>query len=125
MEMRKSDVLDRWTILLMKGRLCDESKRELEQYEAEIRGWLSSGLFDAPDGGVIIESLVRLGMANARIWEQEAAIRGGDNLTLEEVGKRALLIREYNKDRVQARQAIDACFGQIQDVKVNHASERT
>lgn len=118
MEMRKSDVLDRWTILLMKAQHSEESRKELEQYSRE-----AGNIMGAHDFGEIIEPLVRLAIANARTWENEAAIRGGEEMPDAEVGRRAKIIRAHNKDRVKARQEIDKHFGEIPDVKVDHASQ--
>ena len=61
--------------------------------------------------------------SNAKIWMLEGDIRKGKKMPLEEVGRRAILIRDHNKDRVAAKEQIDLMFGHTPDVKVDHASE--
>jgi len=56
----------------------------------------------------------------------ESDIRGGKEnlLGLEEVGRRAIMIRDLNKKRVALRNKIIEETGiGFKDVKVNHASE--
>jgi hypothetical protein len=43
-------------------------------------------------------------------------------MPLEEVGKRALEIRDHNKLRIAAKREIDIFYGHAPDVKVEHAS---
>lgn len=121
MEMKKSDLLDRWTILLMKARLDASAKLELENCDQEAHNAVEK---------VGLHSLMQLMEANAKIWALEASIRqeykddsqSSSKLSLEEVGRRALQIREYNKLRIEAKTLIDASFGETPDKKVDHAS---
>jgi len=136
MEMKASDVLDRWTILEMKSRYNDSAKTELEIYNLEVADLLVS-LQDSKKQFEVICLIVNLMEANSKIWENESAIRNEfpndpsntsipDNPTNEqliETGRRTLLIRSYNKLRVQAKTKIDQFFNQIPDVKVNHQSQ--
>jgi len=39
-----------------------------------------------------------------------------------EVGRRALLIRDFNKNRIAIKNDINSKFGGFQEIKVNHAS---
>lgn len=136
MQMKKSEVFDRWTILLMKARYSDTPKYELAQYNEEVKTIFSSviGICGPLRGdwfGGLMLPVMRLGEANAKTWEQEAAIRAenksdpsaqGKPLDLEEIGRRALLIRGHNKVRVESKWAIDEFFGELPDIKVDHAS---
>lgn len=121
MEMKKSDILDRWTILIMKARLDVNAKLELDDCDLEVRSIVEKvGLY----------ALMQLMEANAKIWALEASIRqeykddsqSSSKLSLEEIGRRALQIREYNKLRIEAKTLIDVSFGQIPDKKIDHAS---
>jgi hypothetical protein len=70
----------------------------------------------------------RLFIVNHRIWELEADIRGGreDELVLEEVGRRAISIRNLNKERITIKNEINRRFDSDnywEEEKVNHRSE--
>ena len=62
---------------------------------------------------------------NSRIWDLESDIRKGKegNMTLEEVGKRALSIRNWNAYRVEEKNKVNAFFNEFIEVKIDHSSE--
>lgn len=62
---------------------------------------------------------------NAKIWDLEADIRQGKEglLGLEEVGRRAIAIRELNGNRIRIKNQIARLVGEFEEVKVEHASE--
>lgn len=130
MKMKHGDLFDRWTILQMKARLDDDAKTELEEYEIEIRAIMKTNTWHA-HGHKLLAEIAALAEANGKIWITEAALRkqydsdtdAKENLTLEQIGARALRIREYNKIRVEAKQHIDQIFGDVPDKKVDHASQ--
>ena len=67
----------------------------------------------------------RLSIINLKIWHLESAIREGqeEGLGLEEVGRRALQIRDLNKERIALKNALNEPTGEIfKDAKVNHVS---
>jgi hypothetical protein len=130
MEMKKSDFLDRLTILNMKARLDDSASLELTDYIDELDEVLTSEPWTV-NGVELICAIMQLAEANAKIWLTEAAIRkefpddpsASGELDLEEVGRRAIQIRAYNRLRIEARKVIDAAFGETPDNKVDHASQ--
>ena len=68
----------------------------------------------------------RISIVNIKISILEADIRKGkeDELGLEEVGRRALQIRDLNKERVAIKNAINEKFNDgFKEVKVNHRSQ--
>ena len=70
--------------------------------------------------------LKKLYEVNGKIWDLEADIRKGKEgeLGLEEVGRRAIEIRNLNKTRISIKNEITEVTGSgFKDVKVNHASE--
>lgn len=134
MRAKTSDILDRWTILRMKARY-DKSgcaEQELKDYQLEIETLMRDHgtLFRSFD---FVSALLDLQESNAKVWENEAAIRKEfsgdpanskiDDEDLAEIGRRTLIIRGYNKIRVQAKTELDRMFGDTPDVKVDHASE--
>ena len=72
------------------------------------------------------ELVDRLVIVNNRIWHLEADIRKGKEglLGLEEVGRRAIEIREHNAERVALKNELTKRLdpGGLFDVKVDHAS---
>jgi len=146
MQMKVSEVLDRWTILKMKARYDETARRELAEYDKEIITLLASNSTVPRPGEMskmasltFISAMADLMEANAKVWENESAIRneymqdpannckirtGNEHaMSIEEIGKRALAIRQHNKQRIQAKARIDQLFGQLSDRKVDHASE--
>jgi hypothetical protein len=137
---KRGDLLDKWTILVQKAKFDEVARRELGLVEEEIAGMIRNELLfllGAKEGrppGMLsvafLRSLVLLAIANGKSWENEAAIRKeypGDlaamqELSLAEIGRRAIIIREHNKDRVEAKNAISTMFGQLPDNKVDHTS---
>jgi len=62
---------------------------------------------------------------NGKIWDLESDIRKGKEgeLGLEEVGRRAIAIRELNNKRIEVKNQIAENFKEYLEVKFNHASE--
>lgn len=149
MEMKISDLLDRWTILKMKARFDESANKELLLFDNEYRELAKKDIASAMPGETpktasltFISTLLELMESNAKIWELEAAIRQEYNsdpasrsmvvgssavertpAQYEAIGRRSIIIRDLNKIRVDAKKKIDQLFGQIPDIKVNHASQ--
>ena len=68
---------------------------------------------------------VQLQEINGRIWDLESDIRKGKEgeLGLEEVGRRAIAIRNINGERIALKQKIAELHGEYAEKKYNHASE--
>ncbi len=128
MEMPLSEILDRHSILRLKlERLSPQQKdaeplinKEFAAYEAAIQQFR--------DRGVLIKSewLDSLYYINGSVWHLEADIRQGKEaqLGLEEVGRRAILIRDWNKKRIAVKNLIAQETGLgFKEIKINHASE--
>jgi len=122
MEMPLPELLDRLIIVRLKAeRIGDKEKeKELEFYMKELEDYKKKG-FVIKD-----EWLKSLYEVNGKIWDLEADIRKGKEgeLGLEEVGRRAIEIRNINKIRISIKNEITEATGSgFKDVKVNHASE--
>ena len=122
MEMPLAEVLDRLSILKLKVERINEPhlKKEQDSFNKAIQQFKNEGI-------KINDSwLNELYIINAKIWDLESDIRKGKEgeLGLEEVGKRAILIRNLNRERVAIKNRIIEETGiGFKDVKVNHASE--
>lgn len=127
--MRTSDFLDRLTILVMKARVDRDAARELCLYLSEMED-LVQGETWSNNAAKMTLCMAQLAEANAKTWVAEAAMRkefesdpeSDGDLCLKETGKRAIMIRGYNKLRVAARKKIDDVYGDLSDRKVDHLS---
>jgi uncharacterized protein YxjI len=119
MEYPISEILDRYSIaLLKKERLQIDNDQELIDLSAEIDNYRKINT-------VVDEYIINLKEINGKIWDLEFDIRKGKEgeLGLEEVGRRALLIRENNKIRVGYKNDIVEIFNVgYKDIKMNHVS---
>lgn len=115
--MKMGDICDRWSILRMKVRFSEDFRFEFERYNKVVTSFL--------DLKECLPHLADLIEANAKIWLLEAAIRkefkddisSQDELSCGQIGRRVLEIRPYNKRRLQAKDAIDAFYGGVPDLK--------
>lgn len=127
MEIPLADVIDRYTILKLKSeRLTAEQRkfepilnRELLAYEQALMDYRQRGI------SVKQEWVDELYNINGNCWDLEAAIRQGkeEELGLEEVGRRAILIRDVNRQRIAVKNLIAKETGLgFLEIKINHAS---
>jgi len=75
----------------------------------------------------VADLIDRLCIANIKISILESDIRKGkeDELGLEEVGRRALQIRDINKERVALKNTLKEIFMDgFKDIKVKHRSSK-
>jgi hypothetical protein len=123
MKISLADLVDRYTILKLKvGHGLVDAKAELIEVLAALME--TAGELSITTEG--IESFInRLHIVNGEIWALEADIRDGKEqfLGLQEVGRRALAIRDKNRDRVAIKNEIVAISGEgFPDLKTQHAS---
>lgn len=114
------EILDRYSIaILKKERANAENQQEIEDLTKEIESYKSTH-------NEFVEELIgKLIEINGKIWDLESDIRKGKEgeLGLEEVGRRAIKIREFNKIRVGYKNDTVEVFGEgYKDIKMNHAS---
>lgn len=101
MEMSRADMLDRLSIVLLKvAHGGQEHLSEARALAGEIWG----------ESGHWLTDLVRV---NAAIWQLEAALKSGHetNVPMIELGRRAVDIRNWNRERLAIRNAITAATG--------------
>ena len=121
MEMHLGEVLDRFTILKLKlERIRDNNiLHEYEAFKKAIDEYKRKGINVKQDW---IDKLYKI---NSKIWDLEFDIRRGKEgeLGLEEVGRRAITIRNLNNIRVNIKNKIAEETGiGFKDIKMNHAS---
>jgi hypothetical protein len=117
------ELCDRLTIAQLKlDRLPDDEidkvglQKQIEYYESGID----------EKNKELLTQLLKLHKVNGLMWDAEYAIRKGldADLGLEEIGRRAIHIRDLNRDRVAIKNEITVLADQpeFQDCKMNHAS---
>lgn len=116
------EILDRMSILKLKIERIGEThlKMEMQEYEKALKDFEKRGV------RINSEWIKELYEVNGQIWDLESDIRKGKEkeLGLEEVGRRAIAIRELNKKRISIKNKIVEETGiGFRDVKMNHASE--
>jgi len=122
MEMPLSEILDRMSILKLKVERIGEPhlKKEMQEYEKAIKRFERKGI------KIKEEWLAEFDNIHKQIWDLEADIRKGKEgiLGLEEVGRRAIAIRDLNKKRISIKNKISEETGSgFKDIKMAHASE--
>ena len=110
-----SEIADRYSIALLKKERSDaQNQKEIDDLSAELSNY--------SDISIYIEKLVDI---NGKIWDLESDIRKGKEaeLGLEEVGRRAIAIRGFNKIRDGYKNEMVNLYGEgYEDIKINHAS---
>jgi len=111
-----AEIADRYSICLLKQERTDLNvDDELAYYKEELDQY--------PD---VWLAVTMLKIINGNIWSLESDLRLGKEgeLGLEEIGKRAIQIRDYNKERINIKNRINKKHKQgFQEMKRDHASE--
>ena len=109
--MPLSEIIDRYTITLLKSERTDEDvSEELAAYKKEL-----------PGNGIAQTFIDRMYEINGKIWETEADIRKGVDMSLEEVGRLAIRVRELNQVRNGIKgEIVDEFAEGFKEIKVNY-----
>ena len=115
------EVADRYTIAKLKSERLGADQADPDELARQV-GYYAEGLdlSDRELAGLVGE----LYDINGRMWDAEYAIRKGqdDDLGLEEIGRRALRIRDLNKERMAIKNRITELTGSgFREVKMNYA----
>lgn len=118
------ELCDRLTIVALKLERLPDSEIDKEELKKQYDYYTRGVDFNNPQ---ICAALSELKMHNAHIWDLEYEIRKGldEQLGYEEIGKRAVKIRDVNRLRVNLKNQISEIAGQseFKDCKMNHVSE--
>ena len=111
MKMPTSEIIDRYTITLLKSERTDEDvSKELDAYKKEL-----------PDSDTVQTFIDRMYEINGKIWETEGDIRKGVDMPLEEVGRLAIKVRELNQTRNGIKgEIVDEFAEGFKEIKVNY-----
>lgn len=110
------DLYDRYSIELLKHERANADNEF--HIAALLRGLHEEGEFREDFASQLHE-------INGKIWDLESAIRMGKEheLGLEEVGRRALQIRQLNNVRISIKNDVANYFGEFKENKYDHASQ--
>lgn len=112
------ELVDRYSIAMLKFRKTQANKEELAFYDNQLIDY---------DLSLVKEELDQLYLIHSNIWALEAELKSGQEqkLSLEEIGRRAIEIRNWNNKRVSLKNAIADKLGQgsIHEIKKDHLSE--
>ncbi len=116
------EVADRFTIARLKIERLDKSEIDIDDMQRQINYYKDGLDLDNPELSKLVEDLY---IINGRMWDAEYAIRKGqdDNLGLEEIGRRAIHIRDLNRIRMKVKNDIIELTGDgFKDCKMNYAN---
>lgn len=118
MKLSIGDIIDRWSIAFL--------KKDRANIDTVQEQWDYLDYCQKYDQALVADYFKKLLTVNGQIWTLESDIRKGkeQELGLEEVGRRALQIRDYNKERVRFKNELNERFNEgYQEIKVNHSSQ--
>lgn len=117
------ELCDRLTIAQLKMSRLPDGEINKEELQAQIN-YYSLGI--DPFNEELRRLIFELQSINGKMWDAEYDIRKGldADLGLEEIGRRALAIRNLNRERIAVKNKITDLVGQpeFKDCKMNHAS---
>jgi len=111
------ELLDRLSIAELKFEKTQANQAELDFYRAQVTNL---------DLSKVRLQMLELGLIHRTIWDLEYLIKSGQEqqLSLDEIGVRALAIRDFNRMRVKLKNTMAEILGDsVQEIKKDHASE--
>jgi hypothetical protein len=112
------ELIDRLIIARIKAEKLGSITNESEWYELAVENI---------DLGQIENEMQDLKQAHLRIWEMESLLKSGleEQISLEEIGRRAIKIRDYNGQRIIIKNRISKKLGcNVVEIKKDHLSQR-
>lgn len=111
------ELFDRLAIANVKWNRTKSNKEELDWYSAQINNY---------DFDSVKKLFEQLESIHNQIWELEWQLKTGveNQLCLEEIGRRAILIRNLNNKRIEIKNSIAKILNcSIREIKKDHLSE--
>ena len=115
------EVADRYTIALLKIERLGPDEIDIDDMRKQIDYYREGLKLEDPELAILVNDLYEI---NGKMWDAEYAIRKGqdENLGLEEIGRRALQIRDLNRIRMKVKNDIIELTGDgFKDCKMNYA----
>ena len=111
------ELVDRLAIAEVKWQRTQANSEELEWYRQQVAEF---------DQSVISQDMHTLQRIHNAIWELEKELKSGQeqSLSLEEIGRRAIEIRNLNNQRIQLKNHMAEILQcPVREIKKEHASE--
>lgn len=111
------ELIDRYLIALIKFQKTGWNLEELNWYNERIKNF---------DLDSVQQEMADLKQAHLNIWAMESSLRSGleEDVGMEEIGRRAIKIRDYNAKRIIAKNAIAKKLNcPVIEFKKDHLSE--
>jgi len=111
------ELVDRLIIARIKSKKLGLVTNESEWYERAA---------EQLDLSAVQTEITELERAHLSIWEMESLLKSGleEQLSMEEIGKRAIKIRNLNKERIVIKNRLSKKIGcPVVEYKKNHLSE--
>ncbi len=116
------EVADRYTIAILKIERLDHTEIDVADMQRQVNYYRDGLDLENPKLSGLVNELYEI---NGKMWDAEYAIRKGqdENLGLEEIGKRAIKIRDLNRIRMKVKNEIIELTGDgFKDCKMNYAN---
>lgn len=111
------ELIDRLVIAEIKFEKFQANSDELSWYREQSNNY---------DLNLAAKEIAELKNIHLRIWDLESDLKSfkESKHSLEEIGRRAIMIRDLNHQRIQLKNAIAEKLGcKVREIKHNHASE--
>ena len=111
------ELFDRLAIAEIKWQRTQANREELEWYQQQIQNF---------NVDLVSQDLEKLKEIHNSIWELEKELKSGRDceLSLEEIGRRAITIRDFNNKRIQLKNRMAETLNcPVREIKKDHASE--
>jgi hypothetical protein len=111
------ELVDRYSIAQLKFKKTSANQEELEFYEPQ---------FLKLDVKSIANEMTELATIHEKIWSLEAELKSGreQELSLEEIGRRSIAIRDWNNKRIALKNRMADILGcTVREIKQDHLSQ--
>jgi hypothetical protein len=111
------ELFDRLAIAEVKWERTHSNQEELAWYQTQTKHF---------DLECVQSQYIELKNIHNTIWELESELKSGREaeLSLEEIGRRAILIRDWNNKRIAVKNSIAELLGcRVKELKKDHLSE--
>ena len=111
-----TELIDRYIIAVIKNEKGGDNQNELEFYAHQIK------IYNLDTVEHLIAELKNIHLG---IWDLEKELKTGteQDLPLEEIGRRAIAIRDKNSQRVKIKNTIASALGcSVKEFKIDHLS---
>ena len=119
------ELIDRLCIARVKHeRTSGSNEAELRWYESRYQELI--GQLSADQLTQLVSDIQEITRIHNTIWDLEWQLKSGveNQLSLEEIGRRAIRIRDNNNRRIEFKNSIAALFGlEMREIKTDHLSD--